>query len=256
MLRSLVATLVALAVWPAAACAASWQWPVRGPVLERFRYGPDPFVRGQHRGVDIAAPRGTAVRAACGGTVGFAGTAGTSGGTVSVACGNLTATYLHLTGIAVRRGERLRSGVRIGAVGTTGRRRHRRAHLHLGARRTGRRWAYVDPLRLLGDPAAPAPLLPGGRRPAVPALPRLGPAPAPVLQPGPALARPAPAPVPQPRATPGLPLGGWWVPAGLGLAGASLGAAVARAALGSRRRGRRGTAAAARAREKTVQRMA
>jgi len=230
-------------------------------VLERFRYGPDPFIRGQHRGIDIAAPRGTAVRAACAGTVRFAGTAGTSGGTVSVACGKLTATYLHMTGIAVRRGDRLRAGVRIGAVGTTGRRRHREAHLHLGARRTGRRWAYVDPLRLLGNPGVPAPLLPGTRRPGVPALPRLGPAPVPVLRPEPAraprpLARPAPVPVAQPRGTPGIPLGGWWVPAGLGLAGASLGAAVMRAAVGSRRRGRSDSAAPARAAEKAVERMA
>src|SRR6266545_3941653 len=89
VLELLVGPLAALALLllPSEALAARWIWPVRGPVIARFHYGHDPFARGQHRGVDIAAPAGTPVRSACSGRVRFAGAIGTSGRTVSVACG-------------------------------------------------------------------------------------------------------------------------------------------------------------------------
>ncbi|MFN8129988.1 MAG: M23 family metallopeptidase [Solirubrobacteraceae bacterium] len=170
------ALLLALPAPPAA--AAPWPWPVRGRVLGAFRAGPDPFAAGQHRGIDIAAPLGTPVGAACAGTVRFAGPAGRSGLTVTVQCGALTATYLHLGATAVGRGDRLAAGAPIGTVGRSGTPRHRTAHLHFGVRRTGRRWSYVDPLTLLGSPNGrrERPLLGRpGRRPGV--APPLGPAP-------------------------------------------------------------------------------
>src|SRR4051812_5455832 len=52
---------------------AAWQPPVDGDVLRRFATGPDPYARGQHRGVDLAAAPGATVRAACPGRVRFAG---------------------------------------------------------------------------------------------------------------------------------------------------------------------------------------
>src|SRR5436190_586068 len=114
MSRPLVAALLAGALaWISCvgtAAAGGWRWPVRGPVLEAFRTGPDPFAAGQHRGIDIAAAIRTPVHSACSGTVTFAGFAATAGRTVSVACGPLTASYLHLASIAVRRGERLPAG--------------------------------------------------------------------------------------------------------------------------------------------------
>jgi Peptidase family M23 len=208
------------------AAAGGWRWPVRGPVVEAFRTGPDPFAAGQHRGIDIAAPIATPVRSACSGTVTFAGFAATAGRTVSVACGPLTASYLHLASIAVRRGERLTAGGLVGAVGRSGRPRSAVAHLHFGVRRTGRRFAYVDPLSLLGDdrpppvsavPRAPPRAVPPGRPP-LEAAPRPSPAPRPVLR---ATSRRSPL-APRPPAMP------WPAWAGLGLIAAALPARLAR----------------------------
>jgi peptidase M23-like protein len=168
-----------------------WTWPVRGKVITPYRNGGDPYARGQHRGVDIAAERGAEVVAATAGTVRFAGPVGSAGLTVSVrtADGRFDASYLHLSSIVVARGEAVRAGERIGAVGTTGRRSAERPHLHFGVREAGRRHAYRDPLDFLPQPA-PAP------RPAPPPAPVSAPAPAPV--------RPAPAPVPRAEPVPRL----------------------------------------------------
>src|SRR5207244_102457 len=98
VLRPVLRTLaLALLIVPApAAAAGDWAWPVRGPVLTPYRNGTDPYAAGQHRGIDIAAPVGTPVSAAVAGTVRFAGTAGSSGLTVSVrtADGRFDISYL------------------------------------------------------------------------------------------------------------------------------------------------------------------
>jgi len=199
--RILALALAPLMAAPAQAPAAGehWAWPVRGPVVSAFRLGPDPFAAGQHRGVDIAAPAGMPVRAACAGVVRFAGRAGDSGRVVSVACGGFVVSYLHLARAGVRRGEDVDRGQRLGTVGTTGRRSVAVPHLHLGVRRAAGRWDYVDPLSLLPTPARrEPPTLPaarGDRRP-------LGPAPAP----GRPIPRPRPVPVTRP-APAGAPTG-------------------------------------------------
>jgi hypothetical protein len=172
----LIAVLLVLA--PAAHGGAHWRWPVQGPVAERFAAGEDPFARGQHRGIDIASPAGTRVGAACAGRVVFAGTVGTAGRTVS----ELTATYLHLSSIAVRSSEEVGGGERIGAVGTSGRPSTSEPHLHFGVRRSAERFGYVDPLLLLPRraplPPGPAPLVRRPRLPTPPAaLPRKRPVP-------------------------------------------------------------------------------
>ena len=88
---SAVATVAALALTltialaclllfaPPASAASDWRWPVRGPVITPYRNGSDPYAGGQHRGIDIGAPTGTPVIAATGGTVTYAGLAGSSG---------------------------------------------------------------------------------------------------------------------------------------------------------------------------------
>ena len=53
--------------------------PVHGAIARGFDYAGDPFARGHHRGVDLAAGPGTPVRAACPGRVTFAGRAGANG---------------------------------------------------------------------------------------------------------------------------------------------------------------------------------
>jgi Peptidase family M23 len=171
-----------------AAVHAAWRWPLRGAVVGRFRLTPNaPFARGQRRGIDVAAASGTPVHAACGGRVSFAGALPHQGFAVTVRCGALVATYLHLGRLAVRRGARASTGQRLGTLGPSG-------SLRLGARRAGDRRGYVDPLALLRDP-----------RPTVP--PTLGPAPHPrrprPLPIPPARPRPIPAPAPaKPRHLP------------------------------------------------------
>jgi hypothetical protein len=212
----LLSALAFVALPPAA--AEGWIWPVHGPVIARFAYArANPFVRGQRRGVDIAAPRGTPVVAACAGRVRFAGTIGTSGRTVSVACGRYVVSYLHLDRIATRRGARLGAGDSVGTVGTTGRRREVSPHLSFGVRRSVDRWGYVDPLRLLPrEGGGPPDLAPPLRRRIAPRGSPLGPAPTPAHtrtvrgeQPG-SLPAGAAAKV----SGSGLPLGVLWLPAG------------------------------------------
>lgn len=221
------ASVVSDPVRQLAAERGRWRWPVEGLVLSTFRYGRDPFARGQRRGIRIGAPVGTPVRSACAGGVRFAGTAGTSGRVVSVACGRWTATYLHLAAISVRRGEAVGRRQRIGEVGRSGRPRLRDSHLAFGVRRAGRRWDYVDPLVLLPPlPGAPPPaLVPPARRDPPRLPPTLGPTPAAERAPSPApLEVPARAGAPQPgalevpgrdagpggeRSAPPIPLAAW-----------------------------------------------
>jgi hypothetical protein len=164
--------------------SADWVWPLRGEVITPYRNGTDPYASGQHRGIDIAGDVGAPVVAAAGGEVRFAGTAGSSGLTVSIrtADGRYDTSYLHLGSTTVREGDRVGAGHPIGTVGTSGTRSTPAPHLHFGVRDAATRHAYHDPLGFLPPPAAP----PGG--------PRETPAP----QPSPAPASPAPAPVEAP----------------------------------------------------------
>jgi Peptidase family M23 len=202
-MRRILLTLTAASFLATAAlappdAAASWVWPVTGKVITPYRNGTDPYATGQHRGIDIAAPVGAAVRAAASGEVRFAGTAGSSGLTISIRTSEgYDTSYLHLSSIAIRAGTHVSAGERIGAVGTTGMRSATAPHLHFGVRDAGTRHAYHDPLAFLPPQAGPAP------RPNPPA-----PAPAPAPEPRAPAAAPNPAPAPQgapapaPRRTP------------------------------------------------------
>jgi hypothetical protein len=182
---------------------------VSGEVITPYRNGTDPYASGQHRGIDIAASAGTPVRAAAPGDVLFAGTAGSSGLTISIrTTDGYDTSYLHLSSLVVRVGARVGAGDRIGAVGTTGRRSATQPHLHFGARDAGTRHGYHDPLAFL-PPAAGTPRSPGAPPAAAPepapAPPAAAPAPvprsAPAAQPAPT-ARPAPRRAPAPRHAP------------------------------------------------------
>ncbi len=202
--------LVLLSV-ASAADAATWQRPVDGPLLRPFALGRDTYARGWHRGVDLAAARGSPVRSACSGRVSFAGVVPRGGRTVSVRCGAIVASYQQLGSVAVREGHDVVRGARLGAVGASTDPRQRRPHLHLGARTlaTGR---YLDPLDLLGAGPPAMPLVPPATRaPARPAP--LGPAPRPPrIQPVPEARAPRTAPRVAPglpRAAPGIPWPVW-----------------------------------------------
>ncbi|HSS59763.1 MAG TPA: M23 family metallopeptidase [Solirubrobacteraceae bacterium] len=179
----------------AGATAATWHWPLRGPVVGAFRVSPRaPFARGQRRGIDVSARPGAVVRAACPGRVTFTGALPRRGLAVSVRCGSLMATYLGLGRLAARRGSRVAPGDALGTLGATGR-------LRLGARRASARRGYVDPLLLLAGGARPPRLPPAGPAPRAlrrPQFPPTRPAPRPIA--------PARPPAPGSAATPrGLP---------------------------------------------------
>jgi hypothetical protein len=173
------AVLVVLATAGEARGAPGWSWPVAGDVLTRYANdNANAYAGGMHRGIDIAAPPGTTVRAAREGEVTFAGRIGYSGLTIAVrTVDGYVTSYLHLGAIAVRRGQTVGGGSPIGETGTTGRRSVPQPHLHFGVRMGGETRRYVDPLTLL--PPLPAP--------SQPAPPSPAPAPAPAL--------PEPAPV-------------------------------------------------------------
>jgi len=203
--------------------------PVPGAVERPFSYAGDPFARGHHRGVDLAATPGAPVRAACSGRVTFAGRAGA--GAVAIRCGRFSVTHLPLRP-AVRAGQRVVAGAPLGTVA----RSVAHAGLHLGMREASNPLGYVDPAPLLQEPPRQAP--PAGPRTSARRLDPPPPHPAPL----PSRPAPAPAPAPAPLAPTGSsPVAPW--PAWAGLALLLAGAAGAGAA--GRRRARRAAPARA-----------
>ncbi len=122
------------------------RWPVEGSVASPFGLRMRGFWPDVHRGVDIAAPAGTEVRAMRGGTVTVAGTMGGYGRVVYIDHGRgLTTIYAHLSEYTVQRGERVQHRQVIGRVGSTG--NATGPHLHFEVLRNGR---ALDPVPLLG----------------------------------------------------------------------------------------------------------
>ena len=149
-------TVLALAIGAVFACAiparaddvptaregASYVVPLYGTVIAGWDAPDDnPFAAG-HRGVDVAAPLGSPVRASAAGTVVFAG----------LVAGNLTvsidhpdgvrSTYSYLASTAVKRNEHVEQGQLVGSVGH-GHPGSNVSHVHLSMRRSG---VYFDPL--------------------------------------------------------------------------------------------------------------
>ena len=123
----------------------SYSWPVHGEVTREYDPPETPFGSG-HRGIDIAAPLGTPVRAAEEGTVAFAGpVAGALFVSIDHPDGVRT-TYSWLSEVRARAGDRLERGAIIGLTGS-GHPGMEPPHLHLGARYGGE---YIDPMLLLG----------------------------------------------------------------------------------------------------------
>lgn len=140
--------------------AAGWLPPVAGEATRLFDPGRHPFEAGRHRGVDLAAAPGAQVRAPCAGVIAFAGRVGTTGRVVTLRCGPWRVTHLPLATIAARPGQSVDRGTPLGTVA----RSTDHAGLHLGVRREGRRFGYVDPLDFLTTRPTPAPP-PLGRAP-------------------------------------------------------------------------------------------
>ena len=118
-------------------CSATFTMPVNG--TETSPYGP----RGgrNHDGVDIAAPMGTAIRAAACGTVSLAGQQSGYGNMVCIThTSQLSTCYAHMSRFAVSDGQQVSQGQVIGYVGCTG--SCTGPHLHFETRVNGQ---AVDP---------------------------------------------------------------------------------------------------------------
>ncbi|KQM19080.1 hypothetical protein ASE49_06260 [Novosphingobium sp. Leaf2] len=123
---------------PAVTKTARFAWPLTGPVRRGFSSSGD-----YHDGLDIAAPKGTTVRAAGAGTVVFAGKEKDQFGNLVVidhGDGWHTA-YAFLSRITVKQGASVVAGERVGLVGNTG--KAKGDELHFEVRREGK---PVDPV--------------------------------------------------------------------------------------------------------------
>ena len=118
--------------------------PVTGTITSRF--GSVESIRSHaHSGLDIAAPSGTPIKAAAGGTVSYSGTMGGYGNLVIIDHGNGVQTYYgHCSKIYVSVGKTVEAGETIAAVGITG--FSTGNHLHFEIRKDG---TVINPQRYL-----------------------------------------------------------------------------------------------------------
>ncbi|MFB8777251.1 M23 family metallopeptidase [Streptomyces broussonetiae] len=142
--KTAVTLLLALLAPPV---ATTWPLVPRPPVVRGWDPPPTPYARG-HRGVDLAAPAGTPVRAVAPGRVSYAGQVA-GRGVVSVELRGtghppLRTTYEPVSP-TVQRGDEVTPGQQLGTLSPTG------SHcltpcLHWGLRRSK---TYLNPLTLL-----------------------------------------------------------------------------------------------------------
>ena len=101
----------------------SFRWPCTGRVTSTFggRKSPGGIGSTNHKGIDIAAPKGTPVYAADGGTVSYAGWMSGYGYLVQINHGNGYVTYYgHNSKLTVSVGQHVYKGQQIARVGSTG----------------------------------------------------------------------------------------------------------------------------------------
>ena len=121
-------------------------WPVPGHsrISSYFGYRSNPFGgsgREYHNGLDIPAPRGTAIIAAYDGQVAWSSYSSSAGNWVGIDHGNGVYTiYMHMSKRIVSEGQMVKKGDTIGLVGSTG--RSTGNHLHFSVRKDGE---YLDP---------------------------------------------------------------------------------------------------------------
>lgn len=107
------------------------RWPLRGSVNSEFGTRQSPWTKERefHGGIDIAAERGTPVKAPSAGTIVFAGAQAEYGLTVILEhSADIRTIYGHLSKIHVKAGQRVDRGADLGVSGNTG--RSSGPHLH------------------------------------------------------------------------------------------------------------------------------
>lgn len=119
--------------------SGSWPWPLNGAVLRSFGPGND--------GLDIAAKKGTTVKAVADGTVVYGGSALKGYGLLVILQhgGNVMTAYAHTSELLVGEGEKVRAGQSIARSGVGP---GNKAVLHFEVRSKGR---PVDPMKWLGN---------------------------------------------------------------------------------------------------------
>lgn len=116
-------------------------WPVAGGYVSCGIWGYP-----GHTGMDIAAPRGTAIYASSGGRVVYSAQSGAYGAHIIIDHGNGVSTlYAHCSALYVVAGDYVSQGQHIAAVGETGNAYGN--HLHFEVRMNGR---YMDPAAYVG----------------------------------------------------------------------------------------------------------
>jgi murein DD-endopeptidase MepM/ murein hydrolase activator NlpD len=125
-------------------------WPLAGWLSSGYGKRRDPFNGSPdfHSGLDIAADRGTPVRATADGKVESTGFSGNYGNAIVLDHGyGIGTRFGHLSKFAVRPGQPIRRGEIVGYVGSTG--RATSPHLHYEILLNGQ---PINPLRLLARP--------------------------------------------------------------------------------------------------------
>jgi murein DD-endopeptidase MepM/ murein hydrolase activator NlpD len=123
-------------IWPAHGWLSSSMGPRRDPVTGGSDY---------HAGLDIAGDRGQPIYATAAGSITQAGYQGAYGNLIVIDHGfGLQTRYGHLSGFAVKKGDRVKRGDVIGRLGATGRATGN--HLHYEVLANGK---LLNPLRLL-----------------------------------------------------------------------------------------------------------
>ena len=131
----------------ALAAATPSIWPAHGWLTGQFGQRSDPFTGepGVHQGLDISTEKGQPVYATADGSIESAAYTGDFGNMIVVQHGfGLSTRYGHLSGFAVKAGQKVKRGQVIGYVGSTG--RSTGAHLHYEILANGR---PTNPLQLL-----------------------------------------------------------------------------------------------------------
>jgi lipoprotein NlpD len=132
-----------VAAEPMPASTGQMLWPVQGKIIKDFS------ARGENRGndgINIAAPKGTPVKAADNGVVARSGNQLRGFGNFILIKheGGLMTVYTHLDTIAVKNGEAVQRGQTIGTVGVTGQIKEPQVHFEVRRGKTP-----IDPRPLL-----------------------------------------------------------------------------------------------------------